>query len=320
MPTLTAQLPSPRFSKNAPIFQRGFYWDFAQLLTGKRDVASLHAHCARLGVGWEELTLRADGKRAYFVLLEAHRRTGLCFPVMGAAAIARLVDGRFVGEDAELCRALDAVLATLPPTKALRWDRATRPKHEGDEEDARAKPARGREKVAVGRAASTAICELHTAHDAEALTDAQRAQLASAAPGLLGAKTIAKLFSALREDESVVSVRIDVNGAPRWDGWLMGALEDGVFFEHGSARPSGLVISQGDVHDETANRVADIALLTTAVKTLRMPRKKAVAKKAVAKKAVAKKAVAKRAVAKRVVAKRAVAKKAVAKKAVAKTR
>jgi hypothetical protein len=213
---------------------------------------------------------------------------------MGAAAIARLVDGAFVGEDAELCREFYAVFATLPPTKALRWDRATRPRDDGDE---RPKPAQGSQKVSRGSATSTAICELYEAHDAEALTTAQRAQLTSAAPGLLGAKTIAKLFSALREDESVVSVRIDVNGAPRWDGWLLGALEDGVFFEHGSARPSGLAMSQGGVHDETGDRVADVALLTAAMKTLRMPRKRPVAKQAVAKKPVAKQAVAKKPVA-----------------------
>jgi hypothetical protein len=66
-----------------------------------------------------------------------------------------------------------------------------------------------------------------------------------------------------------VLVRLDVEGKARWDGRLLGALEDGVFFDHGKTAPSGLVVSQTEVHDETKKRRAsDVATIAAALKTL----------------------------------------------------
>jgi len=111
--------------------------------------------------------------------------------------------------------------------------------------------------------------------DAASLTPAQRAQLTKAAPELLGHSTLAKLFAALGDDEHVVLARIDVDGVARWDAWLLGALEVGVFFVHGARSPSGLAISQGEVHDQTKKKREDeVRVLQAAMKSLRLPPRK----------------------------------------------
>jgi hypothetical protein len=102
-------------SSKAPIFRRGEYWAFTQLLTGKRDLKSLYSHCSKSGVSVEELTVDRDRVRTYLVLMDARRQKGLCFPDMGGPSVAHMDGGRFVEGDASLRAELDALVKTLEP-------------------------------------------------------------------------------------------------------------------------------------------------------------------------------------------------------------
>ncbi|MBX7194909.1 MAG: hypothetical protein K1X94_22845 [Sandaracinaceae bacterium] len=304
---LKSAIPSFIRSTKDHVFHRSQMQAFTELMTGKRDLKSLYAHCAAVGAGVEQLSIRDDGRPAYRAIVDARRQSGLCFSELEGTLVARLDRGRFVGAAPELCLALDAVIAALPPSQALVWTGATRilgpvpdaaalaahrareksssaAAKEADATKATAKKATAKKadtkkadtKKAAKKATAVAIAEITTKEELTALTATQRAQLTSAAPGLVGKKTLASLFAWLAaEDESVVLVRIDVDGVPRWDGWLLGALEDGVFFEHGKKRPSGLAMSQQDVCDETSKRRDDdVALLQSAMRALRLPRRR----------------------------------------------
>jgi hypothetical protein len=280
-------------SSKDPIFRRGDYRDFTQLLTGKRDLKSLYAHCSKTGAGVDEWTIDREGQRTYVALMDARRQQGLCFPYMGGPAVARLERGRFVDGEASFCRELDALLLTLAPSTALVWTGSTRIFAKVPDAAALAEhraKARAEAKIAATKNAAAAnkkatkktpdaepregrasvVMEVTSAAHAKALTTVQRGQLTKGASNLYGKRTLASLLRAIEADgERLVLVRIDVEGKARWDGWLLGALEDGVFFDHGKTAPSGLVVSQTQVHDETRKRrEGDVATITAALKTL----------------------------------------------------
>lgn len=277
-------------SSKDPIFRKAQYRALTELLTGKREVKALYAHCAKVGSGIEELSLRENNKPTYVILMDAPRINGLCFPEMDDAPVARMEKGRFVTGPSTLCAELNEIVAKLPASNALVWTGAIRhfgavpnaaaladikAKHQSikkaEKLEATQKVA-SRAEAAEHKIAASKILELSSLAQTASLSSAQLAQLKQAAPDLLGKKKLSDLFAELGEDEQVVLCQIEVDGKPRFDAWLLSALEDGVFFVHRGKTPSGLVVSQADVHDQTKKRRdKDIAILEMALKLLKKP-------------------------------------------------
>jgi hypothetical protein len=111
--------------------------------------------------------------------------------------------------------------------------------------------------------------------DVTKLEKVERAQLVAAARALCGKLGLPALLAqcdAWASGLELVTVS-DASG-PRFDAWLTSAAEDGVFFEHGKTKPSGLAISQGGVSDQTARRTELALSIERAMKKLRLGRSK----------------------------------------------
>jgi hypothetical protein len=265
--------PSSIRSPKDPVFWLGEFRDFAEHLTGKRDMRSLYAACAARGVGMERVTLRDAGRAVYHVILDGLRREGIFVACVDGKVAARMRDGVITAADPTLVPVLTALLKKLPPSKALEWNGgARRPAPPRDEAPAKKPEATSKKTLLT----ASARHELASAADAGVLTAIELAQLKAAVPELSGKKTLAGLWAWLEAtDQSVVLLRFSEGKKPRYDGWLLGALEDGVFFEHGARKPSGLTISQGEVSDgNRARRVTAVAALQAAMKKVRLPRRR----------------------------------------------
>lgn len=265
--------PRPLRSPKDPLFGPGPFLQFAEHLTGKRDMRSLYAECARRSVGFETIDLREDKAWLYQAILDGTRQEGVVVSLVakGWPVVARMRGGALTADDPALAKVLKALIDKLPPTLALQWQGGAR-KPPPKDDDA---PAKGKAKAVVALTAA-ARHELTTAAEAKKLSAVELAQLKAATSELSGKKTLPALWAWLKEtDQSVVLLTFSEKKTPRWDAWLLGALEDGVFFEHGQRKLSGIAISQGAVSDTTKARRTDaVASLQAAMKKVRLPRRK----------------------------------------------
>lgn len=266
---LKADPPRPLRSPKDPIFRFGFYRDFAFHLTGKRETRALHAHCARTGIGMEDFRITEGKAVVYFAIVDGMRREGVFFLDDGGPPVATLRKGVVTSKTKGLAAALTKLLRTLPASRALEWSGGSR------------RPSESSPKSSAPPFSAKVVHELDSLAKAKALPALDRAQLTAAVKELSGKRTLAALFEWLSEtDQSVMKLCFSDKSKPRYDAWLLSALEDGVFFDHGKRRPNGLAMSQGDVHDMTKQKRTDAATsLTAGLKALSKPRTRRTRKK-----------------------------------------
>ncbi len=257
--SLTASYPRPLRSAKDRFFRAGAFRTFAEHLTGKREARALHAHCAKTGVGMADFSVCDATKRAvYFAIVDGNLREGLFFEETSDAVVATLRAGKVTSDTAGLAAQLGKVLKTIPTWQPVVW----------------AGPARTTTTAKTPSLPALTAKRLHdltSLAETKSLSKTARAQLAAAATELSGKRTLAAMFAWLAAtDQSVTYVELREGKAPRYDAWLLGSRDDGVFFDHGKTKPNGMAMSQRNVHDMTkAKRTALAAQLGAGLKGLR---------------------------------------------------
>lgn len=239
----------------------------ARALTGKDNLAGLYAWCAKEGVGVDgfQLSLIPGGSQGS-VWLDARRENGVILDRIGNV-VATVSRGQWSG-DASWRTWLDVLPSTAPPE----W--GTVPS------TAPSKPAAPAPKVAPAARApkGTALTarvdlELTSRAQLERLDPLLRRQLEVASKELCGKKGLAALTKWCdAEGQGLAHVVVTRGKTKQFEAWLTAPLEDGVFFDAGEAKLSGLAISQADVHASLTRREPEVAALRAAMKTLRAPR------------------------------------------------
>lgn len=254
----------------------------ARALTGKDNLAGLFAWCAKEGVGIDgfHLALIPGGSQGS-AWLDARRENGVVCDRVGNV-VATVSRGQWSGDVS-----WQSWLEVLPPTAPAEWGSAAAA--------APAKATGAKTTTAKTTAAKTTAAETTTTKAApaqkrttltarvelelssraalEKLKPLPREQLDAASKELCGKKGMPALMKWCdTEQQGLARVVVRSGKAVRFEAWLTAPLEDGVFFDAGASEPSGLAISQAEVHASLTKREADVAPLQAAMKKLKAPR------------------------------------------------
>lgn len=231
----------------------------AQALTGKGNVAGLLAWCERAGVGVDlfRFGLRPGGEQGT-AWLDGRRANGIVIDRDGNV-VATLTAGKLTGD-----RSWASWLELLPDTSPIEWGSAP-------PSPSAPKPPAPAPKGPVLTA--RVDLELTARSQAQKLTAVHRAQLEAASKELCGKKGLAALLAWCdAEEQGLAHLVVSEGKTPRFEGWLTAPLEDGVFFDAGQTKLSGLVVSEAEVDASRSAREPEVAALQQAMKRLKAPR------------------------------------------------
>lgn len=238
------------------LFYRQPLFALAKHLGVKADQRSILAWCAQQGIGIDAFTLApAEGRAVQQLWVDARHQNGVFWNGDTQSVIGTLTNGKVKG-DAELA----TWLPLLPATAPIEWQGAARPASEK-------KPPEGPPLTARVELELTSRAQLTK------LSATHRKQLEAASKELCGKRGLVALMKWCDEaEQGLARVLVSEGKTERFEGWLAAGLEDGVFFDAGQSKESGLVISQSTVSASKSARQPEVASLQRAMSKLRAPR------------------------------------------------